>query len=260
MKNVTRMTPDVIVVLLSRIKDPKFTYSAPTAGNVPRNSVTRDMLAESDLYSHVSTRTRVDPPRHGRITQRSGDLVAAKEAAALIQAVDRSLTMTTSQRDGIEATAIECTTNTREHASGSDRKGTKGWWFSACCNPETQRSQFAFVDLGIGIFKSLESKHILRNARLPLKTGSASRYDLLRARLAGPEEDGHDGVQRRSGTEQGYRGGLPNMKTRNMRSEMRQLVIVSNNVHADVERNEFQQLEHEFAADHYMLGVLASSR
>ena len=166
----------------------------------------------------------------------------------MIQAADRSLTMTTSQREGIEATAIECMTNTREHASGSDRKGTKGWWFSVYCNPETQRAQFAFVDLGIGIFKSLESKHVPKNARLPLKTGSASRCDVLRALLAGPEEDGHGGVQRRSRTDQNYRGrGLPNMKTRNMRRETRQLVIVSNNVHADVERDEFRQLEQDFA-------------
>ena len=45
-----------------------------------------------------------------------------------------------------------------------------------------------------------------------------------------------------------YKGrGFSNMKKRNRRGETRRLVIVSNKTYADVERNEFRQLEQQFA-------------
>ena len=248
LEGVEDMTAEVIVVLLSRIRNPSFNRGAASRGNVPKSSVARDMLAESGFYFHVDSSSKVKPPRHGRITRRDGDLVDSEESDGLITEVAETLPMDKAQEDGIQATAIECMTNTKEHASGSKNRRKTTWWFSAYCNPETKKAQFAFVDLGIGIFRSLERRGEQWLKKIGIGVSLESRSDLLRALLSGRSREDQSNSRRRSRTGIQYRGkGLPNMAKRNRLGHTRRLVIVSNDIYADVERDEYRQLEQEFS-------------
>ncbi|MDE2645387.1 MAG: hypothetical protein OXI05_06070 [Bacteroidota bacterium] len=238
--SVTKMTPEVIVVLISRIEEE--TLVPQLYGNAPQNDVARNMLASSGFYDFVTSQTRVRNPKRGVIEKCGDRIVDPEKAAQLIDQVRESFQMSLKQEDGHQATAIECMTNTREHASGNkNRKGEKKWWFSVYCDSENKVVQFAFVDLGIGIFASLERR------KMPW-SGSEMRSDLLKKLLANQTGDNGLSPRKRTSTGKGHRGrGLPNIANRNREGQTRRLRIISNNVFADVEKSDYHMLEQEFS-------------
>ena len=238
--SVTKMTPEVIAVLISRIEEGGL--MPQLYGNVPQNDVARNMLASSGFYDFVTSNIKLKNPPRG-VIQKCGDrIVDPEKAARLIDQVRESFYMSLIQEDGHQATAIECMTNTREHASGKkNRKGAKKWWFSVYCDPESKVAQFAFVDLGIGIFASLERR------KVPW-LGSERRSDLLKKMLTNQTGDNGLSPRKRTSTGKGHRGrGLPNIANRNREGQTRRLRIISNDVFADVENSDYRMLEQEFS-------------
>ncbi|MCY4674797.1 MAG: hypothetical protein OXD43_13735 [Bacteroidetes bacterium] len=249
LKSVTEMTSEVIVVLISRIEEEKLRNDRPSYGNVPKSDVARDMLASSGFYDFVTPNIRVKKPSRGAIEKCDDNIVDAAKASQLLDKVSESLKMSIAQEDGHQTTAIECMTNTREHASGSQRshKGTKKWWFSVYRNPNNKVAQFAFVDLGIGIFASLERHKIQLLANIKAKLGSERRSDVLKELLTVQPAGNGLSPTKRTSTRKGYRGkGLPNIARRNREKQTRRLRIISNDVFADVEKSDYRMLEQEF--------------
>lgn len=131
--------------------------------------------------------------------------------------------MTVDQEDGHQTTAIECMTNTREHASGNQpsRKGEKKWWFSVYYDTRNNVAKFAFVDTGIGIFESLKRR------RFPL-FGSIKRSEILKLLLADSTDRNSIKPKDRTSTKLSHRGkGLPNIARRNRLKQTRRLRIIS---------------------------------
>jgi hypothetical protein len=253
LESVTKMTPEVIVVLISRIEEERSTNSRASSGNVPRNNVARDMLASSGFYEFVKTKHRVKKPSRGAIEKFGDHMVVAEMAARLIENVAKPLGMSTHQEDGHQTTAVECMTNTREHASGhqSNRKGRKKWWFSVYRDPGNKVAQFAFVDLGIGIFVSLERQKPPWVVDLMAKLGSEKRTAILKKLLTdqtGQTADKGLPIKKRTSTKEAHRGkGLPNIARRNREKQTRRLRIISNNVFANVEESQYLTLEQGFS-------------
>lgn len=249
LESVTEMTSEVIVVLISKIEEEKLMNDKSSSGNVPKNNVARDMLASSGFYDFVTPNTPVRKPSHG-VTEKCGDnIVDAEKAARLIGTVAESMEMSMVQEDGHQTTAVECMTNTREHASGhqSNRKGKEKWWFSVYCDPKNKVAQFAFVDLGIGIFVSLERRKLQWVADLKAKLGSETRADVLKNLLTDQTAGNDLSPRKRTSTGEAHRGrGLPNIARRNREKQTRRLRIISNNVFADVEKSHYRTLEQEF--------------
>jgi len=155
------MTSEIIVVLISRIKEIRSTNNM-THGNIPRNSDAQEMPISSGFYDYVTTRMSIRTPTYGTIEKCADNIVDSGKAAHLIDKVSELIGMSPEQEDGHQTTAMECMTNTREHASGHQpsQQGNKNWWFSVYCDQEKNLAQFSFVDLRIGIFVSLEKHQI----------------------------------------------------------------------------------------------------
>ena len=240
LRDITEMTPEVIVALISKIDKEKEKNHRSSSGNVPRNEVARNMLASSGFYKYVKTRAAIKEPSYGTIENYDGRSVASDKAAQLIDKAAELLTMTSPQEDGHQSTAVECMTNTLEHASGRLPKGNEKWWFSVYCDPKNGIGQFSFVDVGIGIFVSLE-KHQFK------WFGAKPRSDILKMLLAGQTADKSLSQKKRTSTRKGYRGrGLPNIANRNRLGHTRRLIIISNDVYANVEDGKYHLLEQEF--------------
>lgn len=250
--SVTKMTPEVIVVLISRIDEERSTNNKASYGNVPRDNLARNMLVNSGFYDFVKTRTQVNKSLHGAIEKCGNNVVDAEMAARLIENIVRPLGMSLHQEDGHQTTAVECMTNTREHASGhqKNRRGRKQWWFSVYRDPENKVAQFAFVDLGIGIFVSLEKQRLPWIADIMAGMGSNSnqRPDILERLLTGITAGNGLPAKKRTRTGKTHRGkGLPNIARRNKEKQTRRLRIISNDVFADVEKSDYHTLEQEFS-------------
>ena len=249
LKSVTKMTPEVIVALISRIEEESSMNDKASSGNVPRHDVAHDMLASSGFFEFVKTKDRVKKPSRGTIEKFSDHKVASARTAQLIEKVGRPLGMSEHQEDGHQITAVECMTNTREHASGhqNNRKGRKKWWFSAYRDPQNKVAQFAVVDLGIGIFVSLERQKTPWFADFLAKLGSEKRTDILKKLLTDQTAESGLPISKRTSTKKSHRGkGLPNIAKRNREKQTRRLRIISNDVFADVEKSHYYTLEQEF--------------
>jgi len=118
---------------------------------------------------------------YGTIERCDDNIVDSGKEAHLIDKVSELIGMSPEQEDGHQTTAMECMTNTREHASGHQpsQQGNKNWRFSVYCNQEKNLVQFSFVDFGIGIFVSLERHQIRWLSQIMAKIGSARRSDVL---------------------------------------------------------------------------------
>lgn len=237
LKSVIAMTPEVIVVLLSRLKDSKFTRDRPTRGNVPDNAKARGILRGSGFYKYVHSKSRKGSSAHGSIHSERNNCVNAKQSAALIDSVAESLPMSIEQEDGLQAVALECMSNTIEHAA-KIRSKKEYWWFSVYRDLEEGRAQFALVDNGIGIFASLKRRRPIWWLQLRANVKSGTRADLFEAMMR---------RQVRSSTGKKYRGrGLPTIAKRNRLKQVRRLVVVTNDVYADIDNASYRVLEHEF--------------
>lgn len=253
LKSVTEMTLEVIVILISRIEEEKSMNNKASYGNVPGNALARDMLASSGFYDFVRTRAQLNEPLRGAIEKFGDHKVDSEMAARLIENVAKPLGMSAHQEDGHQTTAVECMTNTREHASGhqSNRKGKKKWWFSVYRDPENKVAQFAIVDLGIGIFVSLQRRKPPWFVNLMAKLGSEERISILKKLLTDQTDQTADNdlpTRKRTSTKKSHRGkGLPNIARRNREKQTRRLRIISNNVFADMEESRYFTLEQEFS-------------
>jgi hypothetical protein len=56
-------------------------------------------------------------------------------------------------------TIIECMANTWNHARGNNENTSCNWWLLAYKEQVTNTTKFCFLDMGVGIFKSIDSKY-----------------------------------------------------------------------------------------------------
>ena len=152
------MTPEVIVVLLSGLKDPQFTRRRSTSGNVPRDAQAKRMLEESGFYDYVLSPNRPRADTRGLISKEDNDTVDANQSALLISKIALWLSMAISQRDGLEEVAEECVTNTIEHVAGWESKRQQ-WWFAVYNNPEARRGRLHLRIIAFGLSRAQATIH-----------------------------------------------------------------------------------------------------
>jgi hypothetical protein len=230
----TKLTSDAIAALTATIGRPKFD-DRNVRGNLPQDPVGQRTLIDSGFFQHVKTRVRLPAgPSNGAIAQRRSEKVEPATAAELIQRGTRFLFGKTAHSKASFRVMIEAMGNTHNHAAGSkNRKET--WWGSVYVDAARGRICYTFVDTGIGIFRSLNIRGIKRFYNLIKGRTDA---DILRDMLEGKVE---------SSTGIPYRGrGLPSFNTLWKRGDLKRLVIVTNDVYADVSSNKFSVLGQSF--------------
>lgn len=229
---IKRISGDAIAGLLAQLANP-----LPTrfTGSRPADDAAAGILSQSGFYEHVRTRGPQPAAGHGRIRKHHGDIVEPETAQELIVFATSAVRGGPGYARGTYRVLIEAMANTRDHAAPGAHSKSENWLATVNCPPTSSAASFVFVDRGVGIFKSVK----IRPVRALLRSfGLASNSDILRDIL-------HGKVESRTGLP--YRGkGLPAMYTAWQRGDISNLVIITNDVFADVAQNDFRTISPEF--------------
>lgn len=141
---------------------------------------------------------------------------------------------------GVQRIFLELMQNTNNHASR--HPGEKYWWVNISLLNNPKRIGFSFIDYGMGIFTSLNTKGT--NAKfynwinkIKQLCNPVDHHEVLRLMMLG---DFHSTV-----TGHPYRGkGIPGIYNEIAKGSITKLVIISNDAYANTQDNDYHKLRH----------------
>lgn len=232
LRNITNITNDAIVLLMSVIWNPAITKGVIVKGNYPKDDKLRKILIESGVFKQE---IKDDSQHVNYILTRKNKKAEGKDAAELIRRATKVIFGSDGRCPGIYKALMECMANTCYHAK-PQKTGYETWWLTVYHNRDANHVSFAFIDTGVGIFKSNKMRDF--GAQFASLFGLSDNREILGEILSG---------RKRSSTKIPYRGkGLPAIYKGLERNYYSNLKIISNDVKADLVTNEFIKLDAEF--------------
>jgi hypothetical protein len=255
LRQIKEIDYDAIVVLVSalvRFKAMNIRFN----GDFPKEGECQRMLRQSGFLDIIlgnekfsdTDEYEINPEQKNLISTHGQKIVRADLTASLIENAAQTVWGTKRRCQGIQTALIEMMMNTFAHADPMMEKG-KHWWLSINHSDSEKKVRFSFVDYGVGIFKSLETKtpgnkwygaisKMLEAFRYP---NNAKLLDLIL-----------QGELHRTVTGEYFRGqGLPGIRECMEAGWLKNLHIISNDVHADVSKGEYVQLRRNFEGTFY---------
>lgn len=237
LSRITRISPDAILLLLSTIKSKKLKKCLTVRGNEPTDPKVRATFSQSGFYAYVAQKPKGhrEDQSLGLLKKHEGKRVREDICAQLVQHATKMIYGKPQKNGGIYRALIECMANTRDHAS-AEGKEQEAWWASVDFDADKKIARFAFLDNGVGIFKSIKWRNFANQVNLAMLFGNQASLlkDLLDAELG-------------SRTGLPYRGkGLPAIKTAQARGHMKNLQLLTNKAHINVTTGETKLLKSEF--------------
>jgi hypothetical protein len=234
---VERVTIEALLLLLAKIQGKKH-RCAGIGGEEPKNEEVKKVFAQSGFYDFFATKPHGYHQQNttGRLLKRrDGKRVREGVCADLVHYTTKKVFGIRKKNGGLYRTLIECMANTRDHAR-LDGTAIEPWWVAVYFDERTGIAHFAFLDTGVGIFKSARMQSFLTH--LGRFVGIISNVDLLNDVL-----DANLG----SRTNLPYRGkGLPSVKRALMRSQIRNLKLLTNDALLDASSREGKTLQRSF--------------
>jgi len=230
MQEVSRITIDAITALVAEIV--ALGQSRLVNGTYPKDNGCRDFLMQSGFHDYVKALQPVPPGKKGKIAKRKSKVVESMTAKDLIRFGSEAAYGTAQRCYAAFATLVECMSNTHNHATGrTATQGTETWYSTVYGDKERNRICFAFLDTGVGIFRSVRYGLIRRLYRLvKWQDDRQILKDIL-----------HGQVESRTGLP--FRGkGLPSIYRDLQAGRIKSLVIVANDVYANVATDDFRIL------------------
>jgi hypothetical protein len=232
LSRVKKITPDAIALLVSVVIGIGRRHKLRIFGNYPDAQHVTEMIRVSGFDQYLKSSGLPSHNTHGAIVKKDFVLdsrrAEPKFAKQLIDFAAKDDGDITRLRPAYE-NLLECMGNTHQHASAVE--GAESWWASVFQDSSRSCDCFTFVDMGVGIFDSIEL-----GLRLKLyKLVGVGRQQIMRMLLAGKIP---------SSTGLGYRGkGLPSISD-SMRDKhaVSRLVIITNDVYVDVGTDRFDLL------------------
>ena len=245
MDDVKLMDYSAIIVLLSiiiRFKSNKISFN----GNFPTDAAVKNLFVDSGFFEilNIKLLTNRDKFVFGKnsIHTHASKNVDPELGPKIMEDISISLTGEKAVYKGLQRTLIELMQNSFNHAEPK-KEGDKHWWLSVNIDEKTKITSFSFIDYGVGIFESLntktsESKWFNWKPLISV-FNTENNADILRLILNG---DLHKTV-----TGQDFRGkGLPGIKEAMDRNLISRLFIITNDVFANVSENIFLPLNNNF--------------
>lgn len=217
-------------------------------GNFPENLSLKKLLIESDFFKYlnkpISNKLEYSVGKKNQIFTRANKEVNSELGFVVMEEASQTIWGEKRTCKGLQRTLLELMHNTNNHADKS-AKGVKHWWLSVNHNIKEKKVSFAFIDYGVGIFESLKDKpHDNKWYKLYDKISNKLKYgsneEILKLLLEG---EIHMTV-----TGEHFRGkGLPGIKQVQDRNQIDNLHIISNDVYADVKKDNYQKIQHSFS-------------
>ncbi len=234
--DIDKLSPDGIALLISNVKDKGFNRGVQIKGRDPKKQELKQMFEESGFYDHVYPVV----PRHKnpnnmllhKITRHRTEPVLAKEIC------EKATLHTLGQIKKFPPLydiLVECMTNTHNHAN-LKQKGVHDWWIFHYCPLNSTISYFAFIDLGVGIFRSIAVRNYVNSVKI--KLGFKANVDLVNDLLEGK-------ITSRTGLE--IRGkGFPTIYQHTKNPAIKNFVLISNDVYANISSGIYKETKAEF--------------
>jgi hypothetical protein len=230
LQNIKSLTNDAIVILLAFVKNPKIVNGVTIKGNYPKDEKLR-IFIESGVFSN----NKDGNDRKNYILTRQNKKADGGIASDLISRASKAVFGEIGRCPGVYRALMESMANTCYHAKPK-QIGQETWWLTVYHDQVNNHVSFAFIDLGVGIFKS--SKMDDFKSKLSSLFGLNDNRDVLKEIISG---------RKLSSTKIPYRGkGLPNIYKGLERNYYSNLKIISNDVKANLATNEFEKLKTEF--------------
>ncbi len=237
LSQVQMLTTDAIAALIATIRR----LDVDMTGNLPNDSNAQTMLLESGFFTYVSSTQPLPSTPHGTIEQKTNTIVAPATAKNLVHFGTKGIFGTSQRNRPSYSTLIECMANTKGHAAGRidpysrTKKPPETWWATVYADSGRKKICFTFVDTGVGIFRSIRIRVVRKIYDF---FGGKDDTDILRDMLDGKVP---------SSTTLSFRGkGLPFMKRLARENKISSLVIVANDVYANVSSSNFMKLRNSF--------------
>jgi hypothetical protein len=232
LQSVTMLTADAVAALVSRLTDRR--RVARVRGSEPQQTSAQSLLAQSGFYDIVRSRRPILEQPTGLMRERTSVKVESETAAELIAFATQAVFGSARPEPASYRVLVETMSNTNNHAAGNSARH-ESWWATVYCDPTTQYVGFTFLDNGVGIFESAPIQTVRKMARM---VGLTTNQQILREILKG-------GVGSR--TRLHYRGkGIPAIYELQKSGRIRNLVIATNDVYANIEKDDFRYLEYPF--------------
>ena len=245
---VKTITTDAILLLMAtmvRFKSAKIDFN----GTVPSNKEVRTKVEKSGFYSYLYGKEIENKEEYSfnniesRLYTHGQKRVDSRLAHDLVYHASSFVWGEPRRCQGVQKTLLELMHNTYDHADSI--KGEKHWWLAVERDKKNQEVTFAFIDFGVGIFRSLRNKKqdeplygaldkLL--AKFPLVKNEA---ELLKLIL--------EGYIRRTQSKKYNRGkGLSKIHTLYKENKISSLVMISNKASAHVDSDDYHVLQDEF--------------
>jgi hypothetical protein len=235
LRQISAITIETITALIAVVRRLRHIQ---ISGNLPSDPGCQTILVQSGFFEHVKRLQPLPQADRGKMAHKESKKVEGKSAQELIHRVTSVLHGNPRPCQPAYRALIECMSNTFDHAARTQFE-IETWWATAYADPTNRLACFAFLDTGVGIFRSVKLSTI-RRAYEAVRQAIGLHDDcvILREMLRGE-------VESRTGLK--YRGkGLPSMYNALNAGRLRTLIIVSNKVYANVGQNDFHLLEQEF--------------
>jgi hypothetical protein len=233
--HIETLTTDAIAVQIAKIKEDKFHLNNRIIGNEPKDEELKKLFTQSGFYDYVETKQA--KPKNDKtllihqITNNRVEPDIAKNACL------KGLIHTFGNEEIFEPLydiLIEIMQNTNNHA-GSTR-GVYDWWLHVYNHPNSKKTSYTFLDLGIGIFESLPVKSFKRDVLEFI--GLQSNLDLVPRLFAG---------EIKSRTARPERGkGIPQVYECSQDKVFEKFILISNDIYADLKTNENKLIKNQF--------------
>lgn len=233
--DISTLTTDAIAVQIAKIKDTKFHFRSGIMGNEPKNQNLKRLFQQSGFYEYVNA-TVYRPLSNNKllihkVTKNRVEPKLAKEACLVgIRHTFKNEEIFEPLYDII----IEIMQNTNNHAGST--KGKYDWWLHVYNHPESSKTSYSFLDLGVGIFESLSVQNFKRNVLQYF--GLRSNLDLVEKLFAG---------EIKSRTARPERGkGIPQVFECSQDDAFEKFILISNDIYADLKTKEYRLLNKKF--------------
>lgn len=242
---VTTLTYDAILALLSimyQIKRKGIAFN----GNFPNDARCAKLLRSSGFLENLfeeNVRFSFDSNQK-HLIRKYGNEALPVEASTIVENCHKNIWGVPGRCKGVFRIILELMQNTHAHANLS-RPGAEKWWFGVNYDAARNVECFSFIDYGVGVFTSLENKMPgtkFYKALEKMKTllGISNNAEALKHIMNG---DLH-----RTSTGKSYRGkGLPGIKDALTREQISRLVVVTNDVIAEVADNRYELQSNSFS-------------
>jgi len=232
---VTHISVDAITALIAEILSLRGTRVVN--GYNPHNEACRDLLIRSGFFDHVRSRQPLPPGQKGKIAPRKSYRVEGATAKQLIRIGTEAAFGSPTKSYSAYSALIECMSNTHNHATGRrEEHGAEMWYSTVYGDADTRTVSYSFLDTGVGIFRSVRLNKIkkLYNKLFKGEDHRGILKDILHGRVA-------------SRTGLPFRGkGLPGIYKSFRAGRIKSLIIVSNDVYADVANDDYRILGVQF--------------